>query len=206
MKRARQRALANRRIKMVNKQSFSVIAFGILIIALAFLLLNPLASLQAPSISLGAADTTVSARLSNIERSAAATVARWEAMGKHFANLASARPETANIADQARWDAVGEFYIPTSARPEAANIADQARWEAAGEFYASPTSSRAEEAISADQVRWEAVGEFYTGRARTADQARWEAAGEFYTDRGRSADQARWDAMGEAYGKMIGSN
>jgi hypothetical protein len=140
---------------MAKKQSFSVLAFGILIIALAFLLLNPLASLQVPAISLGAPDTTVSARLSAVERSAAASVARWEAMGKHYANLASARPETANIADQARW-------------------------EAAGEFYASPTSSRPEEAVSADQARWEAVGEFYTGRARTADQARWDAAGEFY--------------------------
>ena len=165
---------------MVNKQSFSVFAyalFALMIAALAVLLLNPFASVQVPAISLGSAEATVSSRLSAVERSAAASVARWEAAADHYIRL-------------------------TGSRSEAAISADQARWEAVGEFYTSPTSARPEEAVLADQARWKAVGEFYIGSARTADQARWEAAGEFYSDRGRTADQARWEAMGEAYGMM----
>jgi hypothetical protein len=121
-------------MRMTKKQSFPVIAFGILIIALALLLMNSLATLRIPAISLGSHDTTELARDSAIEISAAASVARWEAMGEWYSGT-SARPEAAANADQARWEAMGEWFSRTSARPEKADVADQARWDAMGAAY-----------------------------------------------------------------------
>ena len=43
--------------------------------------------------------------------------------------------------------------------------ADQARWDALGEFYASHAGPRSAEAITADQARWDALGEFYNSQA-----------------------------------------
>ncbi len=51
------------------------------------------------------------------------------------------------------------FAAPTTV------TADQARWDARGEFYASHTGARSVEAINADQTRWDARGEFYTNQA-----------------------------------------
>jgi hypothetical protein len=77
-------------------------------------------------------------------------------------NAAFATPTTVT-ADQARWDARGEFYTShIGARSAEAINADQARWDARGELYTSHTGARSVAAINADQARWDALGELYT--------------------------------------------
>ena len=107
-----------------------------------------------------------------------------------------AEPGVATNADQARWDAKGDFYIKaTSVRSEEANAADQARWDAKGDFYIKATSIRSDKAIAADQARWDAKGDLYakaasvrSDKAIAADQARWNAIAEFYQNQGLVID------------------
>ena len=86
-------------------------------------------------------------------------------------NLALDTPaEEVTNADQARWDAMGEFYAERAGlRPQKAFVADLARWDAKGEFYAEQAGIRLEKAFAADQARWDAIGEFYQNHGLVND-------------------------------------
>jgi hypothetical protein len=84
-------------------------------------------------------------------------------------SLRAPAEEVAN-GDQARWDAIGEFYAGKAGiRSEDAIAADQARWEAKGDFYAEQAIARSEEAVTMDQARWDAKGEFYLNQSLIVD-------------------------------------
>jgi hypothetical protein len=108
--------------------------------------------------------------------------------------------------EAARWQALGEAYLPVNS---SARQADAARWQALGESYFAVNLS----ARQADAARWQALGEYYsmlstpvssinTNLIRDAGAARWQALGEAYFAvnlRARQADVARWQALGESY-------
>jgi hypothetical protein len=85
--------------------------------------------------------------------------------------------------------------------------ADQARWDAVGEFYTSHAGARSAEVITADQARWDAVGEFYTSQAANAvrDLAvvpaveASEASTDFDYEQAAENMAYRWTAMARAY-------
>ena len=133
---------------MVKKQSYTVIVFGMLLIALAVLLLNNPVNLELPAVNIGSDSRSSGASVAEAGQAETASAARWQAMGEAYTSQGIFRSLEAATADQARWDAAGEFYA------NKARVADQARWDAAGEYYA-------DRGRVADQARWDAMGEAY---------------------------------------------
>jgi hypothetical protein len=91
----------------------------------------------------------------------AASLARWDGLGEHYASLARAEIDRGASADVARWEARGAYFRKLaevqSARGQAAGVA---RWIALGEHY-TQQRAQANEQMTADIARWIAKGERY---------------------------------------------
>lgn len=101
------------------------------------------------------------------QRTRAAEVARWTAMGEYYENVEAGKIRRSRAAAAARWIAMGEYYQELAGDQvlSRAQSADTARWMAMSEYYRKLAEAQAQS----------------IQRGRTADAARWTAMAEYYT-------------------------
>jgi hypothetical protein len=82
------------------------------------------------------ATSTVVSDAQKAQRAQVADAARWTAMGKYYASVEAVQPR-GQAADSARWTAMGEYYREQAEAQhlDRGQAADAARWTAMAEYY-----------------------------------------------------------------------
>lgn len=72
------------------------------------------------------------------------------------------KAQRAQVADAARWTAMGEYYANVSEVQSRGQAADAARWTAMSEYYKNLAKSQnLDRGRAADAARWTAVADYY---------------------------------------------
>jgi hypothetical protein len=117
----------------------------------------------------------MAANFTDLEAGIDAAAARYQALGRYYAE----RAEAAAAASSARYQALADYHYPAA-------DAGAARWAALGEYW-----TRLEAGIEASSARYSALGQFYAERAEAAAataSARYNAMGEYFAACEESAE------------------